>query len=223
MNLLNFIYVSVNIEIVIGGSSALLRLVDRAQFVLIALTYRLDCRLVNKATFVFWLRKAWNCWIILDIKLILVMILHAQVVASVMIGLLIRVHRSIVSIGSSTRVRIGLLLLETVELRIFVLIQDRRGILAIELQVLKSPCFLHFDVWTAILRWVLVPLPAVILLWPLAIFIFVVKAVVVVHGLQLKVLVAPPVAIVRVHYLKVSRLFAHFWLFKKYYKQIIWI
>jgi len=58
MNLLNFIYVSVNIEIVIGDSSALLRLVDGAQFVLIALTYRLDCRLVNKATFIFWLRKA---------------------------------------------------------------------------------------------------------------------------------------------------------------------
>ena len=93
------------------------------------------------------------------------MILRAQVVASIMIGLLICVHRSIVSIGSSPCVGIGLLLLETVELRIFVLIQDRRGILAIELQMLKSPSFLHFDVWTAILnRWVLVPLAAVVLL-----------------------------------------------------------
>ena len=39
MNLLDFIYVSVNIEIVIGASSTLLRLVDWAQFVLITLAY----------------------------------------------------------------------------------------------------------------------------------------------------------------------------------------
>jgi len=164
MNLLNFIYVSVNIEIVIGASSALLRLVDWAQFVLITLAYRLNRRLFNEATFVFWLRKARNCRIILNIKLILAMILHAQVVASVMIGLLIRVHRSIVSIGR-TRAGIQLLLLQTVELRVFVLVQNRLGIFLIELQMLKSPCFLHFDVWAAILkRWVLALLPAVVLL-----------------------------------------------------------
>ena len=58
MNLLNFIYVSVNIEIVVGASSALLRLVDWAQFVLVALAYRLNCRLFDEATFVFWLREA---------------------------------------------------------------------------------------------------------------------------------------------------------------------
>jgi hypothetical protein len=142
------------------------------------------------------------------------MILHAQVVASIMIGLLIGVHRSVVSVGS-TCAGIQLLLLETVELRIFVLIQHRLGILLIELQMLKSPCFLHFDVCAAILsRWVLVLLPAVVLLRPLAIFVFVIKAVFIVHGLQLQVLVAPTVAVVWVHYLKVSRLFAHFLLFK---------
>ena len=142
------------------------------------------------------------------------MILHAQVVASIMIGLLICVHRSIVPIRCA-RTGIQLLLLQTVQLWIFVLIQNRLRIFVIELQMLKSACFLHFDVRIAILnRGVLIVLlPAVILLRPLAVFVFVIKTVFVVHGVQLKVLVAPSVAVVRVHYLKVSRLFAHFLLF----------
>lgn len=213
MNLLNFIDVSVNIEIVIGTTFTLLRLVNRPQFVLIALTNGLNCRLFNKTAFIFWLRKPWNRRIILDIKLVLVVILHAQVVASIMIWLLICVHRSVISVGG-TGVRIESLLLETVELWILVLIQNRLRIFVIELQVLKSPSFFHFDVWIAILqRWILVPLSAVILLRPLAIFIFVIKAVFIVHCFQLKVLVAPSVAIVRVHYLKVSGLFAHLFTF----------
>ena len=113
MNLLNFIDVSVNIEIVICSSSTFLRLVYGAQFVLVTLTYGLNGRLFYKPAFIFRLREPWNRWIILDIKAVLVMILHAQVVASIMVWLLIGVHRRVVPIGGPC-VRVLSLLCETV-------------------------------------------------------------------------------------------------------------
>lgn len=184
-------------------------LLNRTQFILVVW---------DETTFV--VREAWHMWIILNVLWHWV---HVHIILTfIIIWLLVCMHRRIIRIWCNS---IGIVFLLSRGLRVLVLIQHRLRIsfsivsllsfsLSLRIatiQVFESPGFFHFNIRMLIIVSDLLFLPAIVLFRPFAIFIFIIKTIIIINCVQLQVLIAASVAVIGVHDLKISSLWwVHF-------------